>query len=131
MSDYLVEQVVWVAPSARIKEMDGKNIVIIDRGSKIPAWVTVDHAHLESPHAGLCCVSVNQSSVIQTHPGDDDLKLPPTRRIHPWRRYLNLLALGLVCPRNASELPRADLELRLPSSAESETRPQSGSDTET
>jgi hypothetical protein len=115
MSDYLSEIPIWHEPTPTIMALDGKEIMIEDASSLLPAWIVVDHAAPDGPESGKCLVSVNQSNAVEVHQGDASRGVPPTSQIYRWREYLSQAALDLIRPRTSRESSLAELSLVIPS----------------
>jgi hypothetical protein len=115
MSDYLSEIPIWHEPNPTIMALDGKEIMIEDEGSLVPAWIAVDHADPNGSESGRCSVSVNQSNAVEIHQGDASRGVPPTSQIHSWREYLSQTALDLIRPRTSRDSCLAELSLVVPS----------------
>jgi hypothetical protein len=117
MKTYLSTQRVWLKPTAQIRALDGKSIVIVDEGNRTPAHLRVSDADPQSGNAGMCSViawqaSINPMDVEWVNVGSP----PPTSQAHQWERYLTKHALPLI-HENKEDPEHGNLVLEVPSEA--------------
>jgi hypothetical protein len=117
MRTYLSAQPVWLKPTAQIRALDGKSIVIVDEGSRTPAHLRVSDADPQSCDAGMCSVIAWQTSMSPMDVKWTDVSSPPpTSQAHQWERYLTEHALPLI-HENKEDSEYSDLLLEIPSKA--------------
>jgi hypothetical protein len=117
MKTYLSPNTVWLKPTASIRELDGKSIVIVEEQHRTPAHIRVSDADLQSQHSGLCQVKVWQASIEPMNTKwADTSSPPPTSQARQWEMYLTEDALPLI-HRNEEDSEHGTLQLEVPNKA--------------
>ncbi len=106
---------VYMKPTANLRSLDKKSIVVVDGSHRTPAHIGVSDADPRSEHAGLCYVNVWQASLedMNIEWTDAGSGPPPTSRAHRWDAYLTQDALPLIRP-NTEDPKYGDLLLEVP-----------------
>ena len=117
MKRYLSSNPVWLKPTASIRALDGKSIVIVEKSHRTPTHIRVSDADPQSQHSGLCHVKVWQASIEPMNvKWADTSSPPPTSQAHQWEMYLTEDALPLIHP-NEEDPEHGDLLLEVPNKA--------------
>jgi hypothetical protein len=115
MKTYLSTQPVWLKPTAQIRALDGKSIVIVDHGNQTSARLRVSDADPQRRDAGMCSVIAWQASISPMNVKWADAGPPPsTSQAHQWEQYLTEHALALI-HENKENTEYGDLVLEVPS----------------
>jgi hypothetical protein len=90
---------VWLKPTASIRALDDKSIIIAEESHRTHAHLRVSDADPQSQHSGLCHVKVWQASIEPLNvKWADTGSPPPTSQAHQWEMYLTEDALPLIVP---------------------------------
>jgi hypothetical protein len=118
MKTYLEPNPVWLKPTAAIRALDDKSILIVEEQHRTPAQIRVSEADPRSQHAGLCWVKVWQASIenMDVKWTDAGSGPPPTSQAHQWEMYLTGDALPLIRP-NEEDRTYGELLLEVPEEA--------------
>jgi len=114
MKTYLSDKPVWLKPTASIRAIDGKSIVIVEGQHRIPAHIRVSDADSQSHDSGLCHMKVWQASIDPMNVKWADIgSSPPTAQAHQWEMYLTEDALPLIYP-NQEDPEHGELIIKVP-----------------
>jgi hypothetical protein len=118
MKTYLLPNPVWLKPTAAIRALDDKSILIVDGEHRTPAHIRVSDADPQSQHAGLCHVTVWQASIEGMTMKWADIRSgsPPTSQSHQWEMDLTDDALSLLRS-NEEDPTHGELRLAVPQEA--------------
>jgi hypothetical protein len=118
MKTYLSPNSVWLKPTAGIRALDDKSILIVEGEHRTPAHIRVSDADPQSQNAGLCRVAVWQASIKGSSMkwADTGAGSPPTSQSHQWEMDLTEDALSLLHP-NEEDPTHGELRLQIPQEA--------------
>lgn len=92
----LNERAVWMEPTAAIRALDDKTIVLEQDGGQVSAALSVSEADPNGPDAGKCSVAMRGLPGIGNLDWTEAGKPAPTEQIRTWQHYLSPEALKLI-----------------------------------
>ncbi len=91
----LSDQPTWFEPTAKIRALDDKSVLIVDGNHETPATLRVESANPQGAHTGKCSVKAQQAMIGNNIKWTDvGTTPPPVEQINVWEKFLNEPAIN-------------------------------------